>query len=101
MGMFFLSDLNNPSNTTFPPVVKDRICVDFTCKGHKCLADGCNLMHPCHPKDMAKDYVETIVKHSKATKGGWLSSFHFANLGLSPEGKSLFSGNGGIASKPC
>ena len=58
-------------------------------------------LHPHCPKDMAKDDVEAIVKRFKTTKCGWVSSFHFANLGLSPEAKSIFGGDGGIASRPC
>ena len=69
--MFYLANPNKQSNTTFPPGVKDRICIDFTCKGCECLAEDCNLMHLRCPMDMAKDDVEAIVKHFKSTKK-WL-----------------------------
>ena len=90
MGMFYLAVPDKQSNTIFPPGVEDRICIDFTCKGCICLAEGYTLMHPCWPKDMANDDVEAIAKHFKATTSGWLSSIHFANLSLSPEAEAIF-----------
>jgi hypothetical protein len=33
MGMFYLTKPDSPHPNTFPPGVKERICVDFTCKG--------------------------------------------------------------------
>ena len=99
--MFYLTNPNKQSNTIFPPSMKDKICVDFTCKGGKCLVYNCTLMHPRRAKDMDKVDFEAIARHFKTTKMGWLSSFHFANLDLSPEAKSMFGDDDGIASKPC
>ena len=100
LGIFYLADPGVSPNKVFPPNLKDKICVNFSCKGRECLVDNCPFTHPRRAKDMDKADVGTIAKHFKTTKVGWLSSFHFANLNLCPEVESMFGDKKGIASKP-
>jgi hypothetical protein len=102
MGMFYLTNPDSNHPNTFPPGVKDKICVDFTCKGQECLVFPCPFKHPCCAKDMEKADVEAIALHFKKYKSGWLSGFHFKSYGLSPEADTMLGEHTGIkgASEP-
>ena len=101
MGMFLLFDPESTKSTIFPQGVKDRICVDFTCKGRECKNTNCTTsMHPRRPQNMNKEDVEAIARHFKANKIGWLSAYHFAHLSLSPEAESLLGDDRGISTRP-
>ena len=100
MGMFYLTKPDNNHPNTFPPGVKGKNCVDFTCKGRECLANPCPLKHPCRPKDMDKADVEAIALHFKKYKLGWLSNYHFKPCGLSPEADTILGDHTGIYGSP-
>ena len=101
MGMFHLKVPDSTRTDTFPPGVKDRICVNFTCKGRECNNSTCTpSMHPRRPLNMNKEDVEAIAKHFKAKDIGWLSAYHFAALGMSPLAESLLGDDQGISTRP-
>jgi hypothetical protein len=102
MGMFYLTKPDSPHPNTFPPGVKEKICLDFTCKGRECLVYPCPLKHPRRSKDMEKADVEAIALHFKKFKSGWLSGFHFKSYGLSQEAETMLGEHTGIkgASEP-
>jgi hypothetical protein len=102
MGMFYLTNPDSPHPNTFPPGVKDKICVDFTCKGRECLVYPCPFKHPRRAKDMEKADVEAVAMHFKKYKAGWLSGYHFKTYGLSPEADAMLGDHTGIkaASEP-
>jgi hypothetical protein len=103
MGMFYLTKPDNPHPSTFPPGVKERICIDFTCKGQECLVNPFPLKKPCCPKGMDKADVEALALHFKRYKSGWLRGYHFKPCGLSPEADTMLGYHTGKkgASKPC
>lgn len=100
-GMFLLYAPGSTNSNIFPPGVKDRVCVDFTCKGRECTNSTCpSSMHPRRPQNMNKEDVEAIARHFKANKLGWLSAYHFSNLSLSPEAEALLGDDQGISTRP-
>jgi len=102
MGMFYLTNPDSPHPNTFPPGVKEKICIDFTCKGRECLVHPCPFKHPRRAKDMEKADVEAVAMHFKKYKAGWLSGYHFKTYGLSPEADTMLGDHTGIkgASEP-
>lgn len=101
MGMFHLKDPDSTRTDHFPPGVKDRVCVDFTCKGRECKNPNCTTsMHPRRPQNMKREDVEAIAKHFKDKNIGWLSAYHFAELGMSPLADSLMGDDQGISPRP-
>ena len=101
MGMFHLKYPEKGGADNFPPGVRDRICVDFTCKGRECKNPNCTTsMHPRRPQNMKREDVEAIAKHFKDKDIGWLSAYHFAELGMSPLADSLMGDDQGISTRP-
>ena len=96
MGMFYLKNPDSKHPNIFPSGIKDRICVDFTCKGPKCLGNPCPLKHPRRAKDIDKEDVEAIAAHFKKHSSGHLSGYHFATAGLSAEAESMMGDHTGI-----
>jgi len=96
MGMFYLKNPDSKHPNIFPAGIKDRICVDFTCKGRECSINPCPLKHPRRAKDIDSEDVEAIAAHFKKHSSGHLSAYHFAAAGLSAEALSVMGDQTGI-----
>jgi hypothetical protein len=96
MGMFYLKNPDSKHPNIFPAGIKDRICVDFTCKGRECSINPCPLKHPRRAKDIDSDDVEAIAAHFKKHSSGHLSAYHFATAGMSAEAVLMMGDHTGI-----
>jgi hypothetical protein len=96
MGMFYPKNPDSKHPNIFPAGIKDRICVDFTCKGLECLGNPCPLKHPRRAKDIDSEDVEAIAAHFKMHSSGHLSAYHFAAAGLSAEALLMMGDHTGI-----
>ena len=74
------------------------LCVNYTCKGHKCTVEKCAFAHPRQQKDIKKSDIEMIASFFKLNKHGYLSEYHFRRIDLSEAAKSVMGGAEGITS---
>ena len=88
--MFYLKNPDNDQPNIFPPGVKDKICVDFTCNGRQCSRRA---------KDIDKEDVQTIAAHFKKHNSGWLSKFHFKAEGLCAEVEAMMGDHTGTSTR--
>jgi hypothetical protein len=87
MGMFYLKNPDSKHPNIFPPGIKDRICVDFTCKGRECSINPCPLKHPRRAKDIDSEDVEAIAAHFKKTQLWALERISFRRSGIECRGR--------------
>jgi hypothetical protein len=80
----------------FPMGLKEKVCVDFTCKGRECTREPCLFMHPRNPRAMDIVTVEAIARNFATNKKGWLSDYHFQNeTKLPADVKAMVGGSQG------
>ena len=98
MGMFYLKNPAMMKGSIFPKELAVTLCVDYTCKGCKCIAEKCAFADTRPPKDIEKSDIEKIAGFFKQNKHGYLSEYHFCRLDLSETAKSVMVGAEGITS---
>ncbi len=80
MGMFWLSNPKLKMSKIFPCDLRDRVCIQFCCRGQKCKRDldvVCPFLHPCSLDDLKLETIELIGDPFLAKKVGWFNKYHF------------------------
>ncbi len=99
MGMFFLAKHDIRATDIFPKDLPNKICANFTCKGHECTRENCPYSHPRNACEFTAETIATIVCHFSSKKIGWLIKWHFIKLGdLPADVKALVGGKDGPSS---
>ncbi len=99
MGMFFLTKHDIKATDIFPKDLPNKICANFTCKGHECTRENCPYSHPRNARELTRETIAAINPHFSLKKIGWLNKWHFMKLGNFPAGvKALVGGKHGPSS---
>ncbi len=103
MGMFWLHNPTMKMNKIFPCDLRDKIRIQFCCRGQECKRDPdvfCPFLHPCSSEDLKLETIKLITDHFLAKKVGWFNEYHFPKLpGLKPKYKALLGSNDRLTSK--
>jgi hypothetical protein len=101
--MFWLSNPNMKMNKFFLCDLREKICIQFCCRGQECKRDLdiiCPFLHPCSSKDLKLETIKLIEDYFLAKKIGWFNKYHFLKLpGLKPKYKALLGGKDRPTSK--
>jgi hypothetical protein len=67
MGMFYLKNPATKMGSVFLKELAVALCVDYTCKGHKCNAENCVFAYPRQPKDIENRTLRKLLVSSNRT----------------------------------
>jgi hypothetical protein len=103
MGMFWLTNPKMKMNKIFPHDLREKVCIQFCCRGQECKRDldiVCPFLHPRSSEDLKLETLQLIGDHFLAKKAGWFNKCHFLKLpGQKPKYKALLGGKDGPTSK--
>jgi hypothetical protein len=89
-------------NKIFPHDLREKVCIQFCCRGQECKRDPdvvCPFLHPHSLEDLKMETIKLIGDHFLAKKVGWFKDYHFLKLpGIKPKYKALLGGKDGPTS---
>jgi hypothetical protein len=103
MEMFWLTNQKMKMNKIFPHDLREKVCIQFCCRGQECMRDldiVCPFPHPCSSENLKLETIELIGDHFLAKKVSWFIKYHFLKLpDLKPKYKALLGGKDRPTSK--
>jgi hypothetical protein len=73
MGMFWLSNLKMKMNKIFSRDLRERVCIQFFCRGRECRRDPDIICPSFSSEDLKLETIELIEDHFLAKKVGWFN----------------------------